>query len=164
MSAEVASDKIEFSEESKNKLEEILQNYPNKEAAMLPVLHLAKKEFRTITTEVMEYVAELLDVDPIKVINVVSFYTWYPREEEGRHVIQVCATLSCDLMGATAVVDHIKKKLKINMGETTKDNRFTLKKVECLGSCGTAPMMQINDDYYENLTAERIDEILDGLK
>ncbi len=164
MSVETATDKIEFSQEGKVEVDRLFGNYPNKEAAMLPVLHLAKKEFKTITPEVMEYVASLLDVSPINVATVVSFYTLYPREEEGRHVIQVCATLSCEIMGATSVVDHIENKLKINVSETTKDKRFTLKKVECLGSCNTAPMMQINDDYYENLTIERIDEILDSLK
>ncbi len=161
---ETASGTIEFSGEGLQELEEILQCYPNKKAAMLPVLHLARHEFKTITPEVMQYVAGLLDLEPIRVFDVVSFYTLFPSEIEGQYVIQVCATLSCDVMGARSVVDHIEKKLGIEVGQTTEDGKFTLKKVECLGSCGTAPMMQINDDYYENSTEERIDEILDGME
>ncbi len=155
---------IEFSAAAKKEFEEILKHYPDKQAAMLPTLHLAKREFKAITPEVMEYVGKLLDVPPVKVLSTVSFYTMFPREEEGKYVIQVCATLSCSLMGAETVVDYLKKKLKIDVGETTPDKKFTLKKVECLGSCGTAPVMQINDDYYENLTEKKIDEILDSLE
>jgi NADH-quinone oxidoreductase subunit E len=154
---------IEFSEDAKKEYEEICTHYPDKTATLLPALHLAKREFKTITSEVMEYVATVVGVDPIKVLNTTSFYTWYSREEEGKYVIQVCATLSCSIMGAESVVDYIEKKLKIDCGETTDDGKFTLKKVECLGSCGTAPMMQINDDYYEELTEEKIDKILDSL-
>ncbi len=155
---------IEFSEQAKHELEKILSFYPKKDAALLPALHLAMREFKTITPEVMEYVGNMVEVDPIKVLNVTSFYTWYPREEEGTYVIQVCSTLSCSLMGAESVTGYVSKKLNINVGETTQDEKFTLKKVECLGSCGSAPMMQINDDYYENLTEKKIDQILDGLK
>ena len=155
---------MEFSEEAKKEYEEICNHYPDKNATLLPALHLAKREFKTITPEVMEYVASVVGVDPIKVLNTTSFYTWYPREEEGKYVIQVCATLSCSIMGAESVVDYIEKKLNIKVGETTEDEKFTLKKVECLGSCGTAPMMQINDEYYEELTEEKIDHILDSLE
>ncbi len=155
---------VEFSAEAKRELEEILKHYPNKQAALLPALHLAKREFKQITPEVMEYIGNLLDVPPIKVMDTVSFYTMFPREKEGKYVIQVCSTLSCSLMGAESVVEYIKKKLKIDVGETTPDGKFTLKKVECLGSCGTAPVMQINDDYYEQLTEEKIDQILDSLE
>jgi NADH-quinone oxidoreductase subunit E len=154
---------VEFSPEAKRELAEIFTHYPQKDAALLPALHLAKREFKTITPEVMAYVAALVEVDTLKVLNVTSFYTWYPREEEGKYVIQVCSTLSCSLMGAESVVDYIGRKLNIHAGETTQDGKFTLKKVECLGSCGTAPMMQINDDYYEGLTEEKIDRILASL-
>ena len=154
---------IEFSEAAQKEYEEICTHYPDKNATLLPALHIAKREFKTITSEVMEYVASVVGVDPIKVLNTTSFYTWYPREEEGKYVIQVCATLSCSIMGAESVVDYIEKKLNIGCGDTTADGKFTLKKVECLGSCGTAPMMQINDDYYEELTEEKIDKILDSL-
>lgn len=164
MSEEITTTAIEFSQEALAEFKQILGQYPNKRAAMLPTLHLAKREFKAINSDVMSYVAGLLDVSPLDVLNVVSFYTLYPREKEGRHVIQVCATLSCDLMGATRIFEHLKEKLQIEVGQTTPNQRFTLKKVECLGSCGTAPMFQINDDYYENLTIERVDQILDSLK
>lgn len=155
---------VEFSEAAKQEFAEIVNHYPTKEAAMLPTLHLAKREFGQISPEVMTYISQLLDLHVTRVANVVSFYTLFPREPEGKYVIQVCSTLSCQLMGAETVVDHIKKKLAIDVGETTPDNKFTLKKVECLGSCGTAPVMQINDDYYEQLTVEKIDKILDSLE
>ncbi|HPI74244.1 MAG TPA: NAD(P)H-dependent oxidoreductase subunit E [bacterium] len=154
---------ISFSSQALEAFHQLLALYPDKSAALIPVLHLAKREFKTITPEVMSYVAGLLDVPPTRVMDVVSFYTLFPREEEGRYVIQVCATLSCSLMGAGTIIDYLQKKLNIGIGETTADKRFTLKKVECLGSCGTAPVMQINDDYYENLTPARIDEILASL-
>ncbi len=151
---------ITFSETALKRVEKLLSHYPNKEAALLQVLHIARAEFRTITPEVMKYIAGLLGLSPLQVMDVVSFYTLYPRQEEGRYVIQVCATLSCALLGAESLVDHLEKKLGIKPGGTTPDKKFTLKKVECLGSCGTAPVMQINDDYYENLTVEKIDDIL----
>ncbi len=154
---------VAFSPAALQEVEKLVGHYPQKSAALIPVLHLAKREFKTITPEVMEYLAVLLDVSPTRVMDVVSFYTMFPREAEGRYVIQVCATLSCALLGAEHLVDHLQKKLGIRVGETTADRKFTLKKVECLGSCGTAPVMQINDDYYENLTAERIDHILNSL-
>jgi len=154
---------ISFSSQALEAFHQLLALYPDKSAALIPVLHLAKREFKTITPEVMSYVAGLLDVPPTRVMDVVSFYTLFPREEEGRYVIQVCATLSCSLMGAGTIIDYLQKTLNIGIGETPADKRFTLKKVECLGSCGTAPVMQINDDYYENLTPARIDEILASL-
>lgn len=154
---------VAFTPAALQELEKLVAPYPQKSAALIPVLHLAKREFKTITPEVMAYLAGLLDVSPTRVMDVVSFYTLFPREEEGRYVIQVCATLSCALLGAGRLVDHLEKKLGIRVGETTADKKFTLKKVECLGSCDTAPVMQINEEYYENLTAERVDHILNSL-
>jgi NADH-quinone oxidoreductase subunit E len=151
---------VAFSETALSRVDKLLSHYPDKEAALLQVLYVAKSEFKIITPEVMEYIAGLLGINPLRVMDVVSFYTLYPRQEEGRHLIQVCATLSCALLGAESLVVHLEKKLGIKVGETTPDKKFTLKKVECLGSCGTAPVMQINDDYYENLTAEKLDDIL----
>ncbi|HNW58558.1 MAG TPA: NAD(P)H-dependent oxidoreductase subunit E [bacterium] len=154
---------IAFSDAGRARVTEILGHYPDKEAALLQVLHIARAEFRTITPEVMEYIAGLLEIPPLRVMDVVSFYTLYPRQEEGRHVIQVCATLSCALLGAESLVDHLENKLGIKAGETTPDKKITLRKVECLGSCGTAPVMQINETYYENLTPQKVDEILANL-
>jgi len=149
-----------FSDADLARVAQLLDHYPDKEAALLPVLHIARSEFGTLTPEVMEYVAGLLGLSPLQVMDVVSFYTLYPRQEEGRYVIQICATLSCALLGAESLADHLEQRLGIKVGETTPDKKFTLKKVECLGSCGTAPVMQINDVYYENLTVAKIDDIL----
>jgi NADH-quinone oxidoreductase subunit E len=155
---------VEFSPETLEKFQETVSRYPRKEAAMLPVLYLAQQEFGYLSAEAIEYVARLMGQSPAKVHGVVSFYTMYNMKPIGRHHIQVCRTLSCALAGAEKITDFIKNKLAIELGQTTADGRFTLSEVECLASCGTAPMMQINDDYYENLNEERVTEILDSLK
>jgi NADH-quinone oxidoreductase E subunit len=155
---------VEFSPETFKKFEETLSRYPKKEAAMLPVLYLAQQEFGYLSAEAIEYVARLMGQSPAKVHGVVSFYTMYNMKPIGRHHIQVCRTLSCALAGAEKITDFIKNKLAIELGQTTADRRFTLSEVECLASCGTGPMMQINDDYYENLNEESVTEILDSLK
>jgi NADH-quinone oxidoreductase E subunit len=155
---------LEFSPETLKKFEATVARYPQKEAAMLPVLYLAQQEFGHLGAEAIEYVAKLMEQAPARVHGVVSFYTMYNMKPIGRHHIQVCRTLSCALRGAEQVTDLLKKKLGIDCGQTTADGRFTLSEVECLASCGTAPMMQVNDDYYENLTEEKIGQILNGLK
>ena len=155
---------VEFSPETLKKFEETLSRYPKKEAAMLPVLYLAQQEFGYLSPDAIDYVAKLMGQSPAKVHGVVSFYTMYNMKPIGRHHIQVCRTLSCALGGAEKITDFIKKKLVIELGQTTSDGRFTLSEVECLASCGTAPMMQVNDDYYENLNEEKVTEILDSLK
>jgi NADH-quinone oxidoreductase subunit E len=131
---------------------------------MLPVLYLAQQEFGHLGPEAIEYVANLMDQPPARVHGVVSFYTMYNMKPIGRHHIQVCRTLPCALRGAEKVTELLKQKLGIEPGQTTADGRFTLSEVECLASCGTAPMMQINDNYYENLTEEKINEILESMK
>ena len=131
---------------------------------MLPVLYLAQEEFGYLGPEAIEYVARIMGQSPARVQGVVSFYTMFNTKPIGRHHIQVCRTLSCALGGAEKITSFIKKTLGIESGQTTADGRFTLSEVECLASCGTAPMMQINDDYYENLTEEKVTEILHRLK
>src|ERR1044072_9407305 len=131
---------------------------------MLPVLYLAQQEFGYLSPEAIEYVATLMDQPPARVQGVVSFYTMFSTKPIGRHHIQVCRTLSCALRGAEQLTGFLKKTLGIEVGQTTTDGRFTLSEVECLASCGTAPMMQINVDYYENLTEEKIEQILEGMK
>lgn len=155
---------LEFSPETLRKFAATVARYPKKEAAMLPVLYLAQQEFGHLGPEAIEYVAKLMEQAPARVHGVVSFYTMYNMKPIGRHHIQVCRTLPCALRGAEQVTSSLKKKLGIECGHTTADGRFTLTEVECLASCGTAPMMQVDDDYYENLTEEKIGEILDGLK
>lgn len=155
---------LEFSPQALKKFAETVARYPQKEAAMLPVLYLAQREFGHLGPEAIEYVAGLMGQAPARVHGVVSFYTMYNMKPVGRHHIQVCRTLPCALRGAESVTSFLKKKLGIECGHTTADGRFTLAEVECLASCGSAPMMQINDDYYENLSEEKINAILDGLK
>jgi NADH-quinone oxidoreductase E subunit len=155
---------VEFSPETLKKFEETVHRYPKKEAAMLPVLYLAQQEFGYLSPDAIDYVAKLMGQSPARVHGVVSFYTMFNMKPIGRHHIQVCRTLSCALGGSEKITDFIKKKLAIELGQTTSDGRFTLSEVECLASCGTAPMMQINDDYYENLNEEKVTGILDSLK
>ena len=155
---------VEFSAETLKKFEETVNRYPKKEAAMLPVLYLAQQEFGHLGEEAIAYVAKILQQPPARVHGVVSFYTMLNMKPVGRHHIQVCRTLPCALRGAEKITGFLKQKLGIELGQTTSDNRFTLTEVECLASCGTAPMMQINDDYYENLTEAKVTEILESLK
>jgi len=155
---------MEFSEKSKQKLQEILSHYPTKTSAVLPVIYIAQEEFGYLSNEVIEYLSKLLNISPVFLKNTISFYTMYKQKEIGKYLIQVCHTLSCSLMGASSILEHIKMKLNIDVGETTSDKNFSVIKVECLGSCDTAPVMRINNDYYENLTKEKIDEILDKLR
>lgn len=154
---------VEFSQETLKEFHKILKRYPTKMAASLPALQIAQRDFGYIADETIEYVAGLLDLTPAELQNTISFYTMFYRKEMGKYIIQVCHTLSCSLLGAATIVDHIENKLGIASGETTPDKKFSLVKVECLGSCGTAPVMRINDDYYENLTVQKIDEIIDNL-
>ena len=154
---------VEFSPETLKKFEETVNRYPKKEAAMLPVLYLAQQEFGYLGEEAIAYVAKILDQPPARVHGVVSFYTMLNMKPVGRHHIQVCRTLPCALRGAAKITGFLKQKLGVELGQTTSDKRFTLSEVECLASCGTAPMMQINDDYYENLTEAKVTEILESL-
>ena len=154
----------EFSEKTKKAVEEIVARYPRKEAAILPVLHLVQQEFGCISSEEEKLVAELLEVKPIKVREVVTFYTMLNREPLGKYHIQVCSNLSCSLLGAENMIDYLKKKLGIEVGETTQDKKFTLSTVECLGACEQAPCMMVNFDYYGYLDEKKIDEILNSLK
>jgi NADH-quinone oxidoreductase subunit E len=155
---------LEFSPEAYRQFEETVARYPRKEAAILPVLYLAQQEFGYLGPEAIEYVGRLMGQSPARVHGVVSFYTMFKTKLIGRHHIQVCRTLPCALRGAGQLTSFIKKTLGIEVGQTTADGRFTLSEVECLASCGTAPMMQINDDYYENLTDDKVTEILASLK
>ena len=154
----------EFSENTKNAIAEVISHYPNKEAALLPILHLAQKEQGYISSATEKQVAQVLEISPAKVHEVVTFYTMYNRQPVGRYHIQVCANLSCSLLGAGSLIEYLKNKLGIKPGETTADERFTLSLVQCLGACETAPCMMINFEYYGDLDEKKIDEILDKLE
>lgn len=159
---------VEFTEQAEAEFEELLSRYPNNLAAMLPALHLAQREFGWISVEVMDYVAEKLDVHPTRVMEAATFYTMYNKQPVGKCHIQVCTTLTCALEGGYELLDHLEEKLGIQVGETTPDEKFTLTEVECLASCGSAPMFQVtysdgDSEYFEDLTPERVDEVLEEL-
>ena len=137
--------------------------YPDKRGALLPVLHLAQEAFGYVSLEVEEYVAGLFDLSAAHVHEVVTFYTLFFQKPKGRHVVAVCQTLSCHLMGAKGIVEHLKSRLGIDVGETTPDGKTTLLTVECLCACEGAPMMQVDDRYEVALTAEKVDRILGEL-
>ena len=154
----------EFSEKTKKKIEEIVARYPQKEAAILPILHITQQEFGSISAEEEKLVARILGIKPISVRELVTFYTMLSRESLGKYHIQVCSNLSCSLLGAGNFVDYLVEKLGIEPGETTPDKKFTLSTVECLGACERAPCMMINFNYYGEMDPKKVDEILDGLK
>jgi NADH-quinone oxidoreductase E subunit len=154
---------IEFSESAMRRYHEILKRYPEKRAAVLPVLTLAQREFGWISPEVAEYVGKLMEYPPSDMLSVASFYTMLHKRPTGKYHMEVCRNVSCWLMGTYRCVDEIKRRLNIEMGGMTPDGKFSLALTECLGSCGTAPAMQVGDRYYENLTPERVAEILEKL-
>jgi len=137
--------------------------YPDKRGALLPVLHLAQDTFGYVSLEIEEYVAGLFGLTPAHVHEVVTFYTMFFQQPKGRHVVAVCHNLSCHLLGAKTIIDHLTERLGIEVGETTADGRVTLLSVECLCACEQAPMMQVDDRYEGTLTPDKVDRILDGL-
>ncbi|MEO6537496.1 MAG: NAD(P)H-dependent oxidoreductase subunit E [Ferruginibacter sp.] len=155
---------IVFSEDKLNKVTEIISHYPEgkQKSALLPVLHLAQQQFNGwLDVPVMDYVASLLNIEPIEVYEVASFYSMYNLKPVGKYMFEVCQTGPCMLNGSDDIIDYIKQKLDIKVGETTADGMFTLKTVECLGACGYAPMMQFGKTYREHLTKEKVDAIIE---
>lgn len=155
---------IQFKETSLAKVKEIIARYPQgkQKSALLPVLHIAQVEFGGwLDVPVMDYVASLLQIEPIEVYEVASFYSMYNLKPVGKYVFEVCQTGPCMLNGSDDIIDYIKSKLNIGVGETTADGMFTLKTVECLGACGYAPMMQLGKNYREHLTKEKVDSIME---
>ena len=145
------------------RFQELLPRYPTKMAAALPLLHLCQEQAGYISDEAIEFVSKRLDLSPAHVKGVVTFYTLYNQKPVGKHQVWVCRTLPCALRGAYDVIEHCEKRLGIRCGETTTDGKVTLRTAECLASCGTAPMMQVDKDYHENLTRDRVDKILTKL-
>jgi NADH-quinone oxidoreductase E subunit len=154
---------IKFSPENKKRLEQIRKRYPTSQAALLPALWIAQEQFGWISPDVMKYVGEQLSVPYETVLGVVEFYTMFNGRPVGKYHLQVCTNVSCMLCGGYDVYDYISQKLGIKNNETTSDGLFTLTEVECLGSCGTAPMMQVNNYYEENLTRDNIDSLINKL-
>jgi len=156
--------RVEFSKEARAEFDDIVKRYPERQAAMLPTLHLAEKEFGWISPDVEVYVGQLLEIPPVKVREVLTFYTMYAQNKRGKHHFQVCRGISCDLVGCTKIVEYLEEKLAVKSGDTTDHFSFTLSEVECLGACETAPMMQLDDDYHGKLTPAEIDKICKDLK
>ncbi len=158
---------IAFKQESLDKIQELVSHYPEgkQKSALLPVLHLAQAESDGwLDVPVMDYVASLLQIEPIEVYEVASFYSMYNLKPVGKYMFQVCQTGPCMLKGSDDIIAYIKQKLNIEVGGTTADGMFTLKTVECLGACGYAPMMQLGSHYREHLTKEKVDAIIEELR
>jgi NADH-quinone oxidoreductase subunit E len=160
----VSTVQIEFSPEQLVEVRRLQSLYPDPRGALLPVLHMTQDTFGHISLEAEEYVAGLFALSPAHVHEVVTFYTLYFRAPKGRHVVAICHNLSCHLAGAPEILAHVKRRLGIEVGETMADGRITLQSVECLCACEAAPMMQVDDRYELNLTPEKVDRILEGLR
>lgn len=156
--------KVEFSPEAKKKFENYLTRYDSKRSALLPVLHLAQEEFGYISGAVVNYVAELMGLSAAQVMEVVSFYHMYQRKPVGENHLQFCVTLSCWLQGSHQLYKNTCSRLGIKDGEVTPDGKFSIQRVECLGSCGSAPVVQINETFYENLNPEKFNRLINSCK
>jgi NADH-quinone oxidoreductase E subunit len=154
---------VAFSETARAEFERLSTRYPDRKAVILPALYLAQKEFGYVSDEAIVYIAGLVGTSPAEIEGVASFYTMYNRKPMGKYHVQICRNIACSLLGAEHLIEHVAGKLGVKPGGTTPDGKFTLSQVECLGSCGTAPVMQVNEDYYENLTEASIDAILEKL-
>lgn len=153
--------------EVKARIDRWISHYPEdqKRSAVMSALRIVQEvNGGHLTTQLMDEVADYLDMTPIAVYEVATFYSMYEHQPVGKHKICLCTNISCMLRGSDEILEHLEKKLGVGVGEVTDDGRFSIKKVECLGACGGAPMMMIGKEYYENLTEASVDEILDGLE
>ena len=153
-----------LNQNSINDIKQRMVRYPQRKSAILPALTIAYRQIGHLDEKVYHEIADLIEIPYIEIVEAASFYTMFPKEPVGKYLIQVCHNISCALLGADSLIDYLQERLGIKIGETTKDNYFTLISVECLGSCASAPMMQINDKYYEFLTRDKVDRILDELR
>ncbi len=155
---------MEISDRTKKDIDAIVERYPLAEAALVPVLHRLQDEMGWLPVEAMDFAAGRLGLAPPRVYGVASFYSMFRRQRPGRHRLEICTNISCSLMGAEHLREHLSRRLGIRPGQTTPDGVFTLTEVECLGSCGTAPVMLADDEYYEDLTPEKVDRLLEELR
>ncbi len=165
MTTETNNSAVQFTPERIAKAQEIIARYPEgkQKSALLPLLHVLQEQEGWTSPEGMDYVARMLDIQPIEVYEVASFYSMYHLKPVGKHVIEYCRTGPCCLMGGEEVYAHLKQRLGIETGQTTVDGQFTIKEVECLAACGMGPVFQVREKYYMHLTNERVDEIIDEL-
>ena len=155
---------IEFSEEAKQKYKRILSHYPDKRAALVPVLALAQREFGWISQEVADYVGALMDYPPSDVLSVATFYTLLRKKPVGKYHLEICRNVSCWLMGANNCMAETQRLLGVEAEQITPDGKFSWNFTECLASCGTGPAMQVGDRYFEDLTPARLTEIIESLR
>ena len=155
---------VEFPPEVKKRFDELLPRYPTKEAVLIPALHLVQETWGWISPEAVHYLSELLDLSPATVFGVVSFYDMLDQRPVGKYRLRVCTNLSCMVTNAYDIYEHLCEKLDVKPGQNTKDGLYTVVEVECLGSCGTAPVVQVNNDYHESMSVEKMDALLDRLK
>ncbi|NWF90688.1 MAG: NADH-quinone oxidoreductase subunit NuoE [Ignavibacteriaceae bacterium] len=155
---------FKFTTESLEKINAVLNRYPTKQAALMPVLWIAQEQNGWISNEVMQETAKILEINPEEVLGVVTFYTMYFKKPMGKHHIQVCTNVSCMFRGAYEIYEGVKKKLGIDNMETTSDRKFSLEEVECMGACGNAPMIAINEEYFENISSEKVNKIIEDLE
>lgn len=153
-----------LSDEHERELADILTRYPTKMAACIPLLHLCQEQNGFIDDDIVTFVSHRLDLPTSHVKGVVTFYTLFNQHKVGKHQVWICRTLPCALRGANEMLHHCEKKLGIHSGETTADGKITLRTAECLAACGGAPMMQVDKDYHENLTPDRVDALLEKLQ
>ena len=153
-----------LNDDSVARIKERVGLYPRHKSAILPALTIAYHQVGHLNKDVYKEISKIIKIPYVEIAEAATFYTMFPKEPVGKYLIQVCHNISCALLGADSLVEYLEQKLDIKKGETTRDNLFTLVTVECLGSCATAPMMQINQDYHENLTREKVDQILEELR
>ena len=153
-----------LNEDSVKKIEERVVLYPQRKSAILPALTIAYRQLGYVDDSIYREISKIIRVPYVEIAEAATFYTMFPKAPRGKYLIQVCHNISCALLGADSLIGYLEKRLDIKKGQTTPDNMFTLISVECLGSCATAPMMQINNDYYENLTPQKVDQILAELR
>jgi NADH-quinone oxidoreductase subunit E len=153
-----------ISDETKRRFDELVRRYPERRSALIPILHEVQAEVGYLSPEAIEWVAGLLGLSPADVMSVASFYDMLNLEPVGKHMIYVCQNLTCSLLGAEPLIRHLEKRLGVRMGETTPDGLITLKRMECLASCGTAPAIQVDGIFYERMTTQKLDELLEKLR
>jgi NADH-quinone oxidoreductase E subunit len=155
---------IRLTDKQKIEIDAIMKNYPESSAVVIPALQMMQEAHGYITPEICKTIGEYLKVPPVKVYETATFYTMFNKEPVGKYHLQFCNNVSCSLLGSGKLISHIEEKLGIKLGETTEDKLFTLTGVECLGSCGTAPVMMVNDDYHENMDIEKLEKLIEDLK
>jgi len=155
---------FKFTEENLKRIEEVRKKYPTALAAVMPVIYIAQEQNGYLSNEAMEEIAFVLGIDKVNVLSVVTFYTMYHTKPMGKYHIQVCTNVSCMLRGGYEIWDQVKEKIGLDHMQVSENRMFSLEEVECMGACGYAPMLAVNEDYFENLTKEKVEEILDSLK